>query len=220
MGSEMCIRDSCHDSFGVNTENGGISITGLPTSYVPGQTYDLSLTVTGTNTNGFGFQFMPKSDSGASGSLIAVSSDMGIESDAAEHRGRSSDGSWSFQWTAPSSDEGEITFYASGLATGGSSGSWGDRVYTLSERRSAQVTPVVDPFPHASVDWNASTGGVIFSSAAIDSSGAIYFGSNDNKLHALNADGSNKWTFDAGNWIDSTPAISEDGTLYLSLIHI
>ena len=206
---------SCHSGSGVNTGDGGISVSGLPSSYVPGQTYDLSLTVNGTNSNGFGFQFMPKSLAGASGSLTAVSSDMGIESNAAEHRGRSSDGSWSFQWTAPATDEGEVIFYASGLATGGSSGSWGDSVYTWTERRSAQATPVVVPFPHASADWNSSTGGVIFSSAAVDSSGSIYFGSNDNKLYALNADGSSKWTFSSGNWIDSTPAIGSDGTLYV-----
>ena len=69
-------------------------------------------------------------------------------------------------------------------------------------------------FPHASMDWNASTGGVIFSSPAIDSNGTLYVGSNDNKLHAIDANGSSKWTFTTGNWVDSTPAIGEDGTIY------
>ena len=40
------------------------------------------------------------------------------------------------------------------------------------------------------MDWNASTGGVIFSSPAIGADGSIYIGSNDNKLHAFNPDGS------------------------------
>ena len=61
----------------------------------------------------------------------------------------------------------------------GTSGNDGDYVYTLSQDISAS------PFPHASMDWNASTGGVIFSSPAIGGDGSTYIGSNDNKLHAL-----------------------------------
>ena len=70
-------------------------------------------------------------------------------------------------------------------------------------------------FSHASMDWNATTGGVIFSSPAIAADGSIYIGSNDNMLHAFNADGTNKWTFETGNWVDSTPSIGPDGTIYV-----
>ena len=199
---------SCH-SGNLNTGDGSISISGLPSTYTPGQTYDLALTVLGTNSRGYGFQFMPKVNGITSGSLTALSSDMAIESGAAEHRGTSSSGVWNFQWTAPATDEGTVTFYASGLATGGSSGNGGDYVYTLSQDISAVS------FTHASEEWNASTGGVIFSSPTIGSDGSVYIGSNDNKLHAFNNDGSIKWTFTADNWIDSTPAIASDGTIYV-----
>ena len=40
-------------------------------------------------------------------------------------------------------------------------------------------------------------------------------GSNDNLLHAFNPDGSTKWTFTTSNWVDSTAALSTDGTLYV-----
>ena len=70
-------------------------------------------------------------------------------------------------------------------------------------------------FSHASMDWNATTGGVIFSSPAIAADGSIYIGSNDNMLHAFNADGTNKWSFETGNWVDSTPSIGPDGTIYV-----
>ena len=43
-------------------------------------------------------------------------------------------------------------------------------------------------------EWNSSVGGVIFF-PAIASDGTVYAGSNDNKLHAFNSDGSTKWTF-------------------------
>jgi outer membrane protein assembly factor BamB len=68
---------------------------------------------------------------------------------------------------------------------------------------------------NGSLEWNASAGGVIFSSPAIASDGTVYVGSNDNKLHAFNSNGTNKWTFTTGNWVDSTPAIGPDGTVYV-----
>ena len=117
---------SCHGGNSVNSGDGGISLSGLPTSYVPGQTYNLALTVSGTHARGYGFQLSPKINGNLGGQLTAVSNDMGIESDSAEHRGSSLTGTWNFQWTAPSTDEGSVTFYASGLATGGSSGNDGD----------------------------------------------------------------------------------------------
>ena len=199
---------SCHGG-NLNSGDGSISLSGLPTTYLPGQTYSLTLTVLGTNSRGFGFQLSPKVNGASSGTLSGVKSGMAIESGAAEHQGASLSGVWDFQWTAPATDEGTVTFYASGLATGGTSGNDGDYVYTLSQDISAS------PFPHASMDWNASTGGVIFSSPAIGGDGSTYIGSNDNKLHAFNSDGSPKWTFTAGNWIDSTPAVGSDETIYI-----
>ena len=66
---------------------------------------------------------------------------MAIENGAAEHRGTSSSGVWNFQWTAPATDEGEVSFDASGVVTGGSSGNNGDFVYTLSQNISANSFP-------------------------------------------------------------------------------
>ena len=63
----------------------------------------------------------------------------------------------------------------------------------------------------ASLNWTSPTDGILFSSPTIDSSGKIYIGSNDNKLHAISSlDGSTAWTFTTGNWVDSTPAMSHD----------
>ena len=129
---------SCHTG-NLNNGDGSISISGLPLGYTPGHTYDLALTIAGTNSRGYGFQLLPKANGSVSGSLTAVSSGMEIDSGAAEHRGTSSSGVWNFQWTAPSTDVGNVTFFASGLATGGSSGNDGDFVYTLSTNLPAFV---------------------------------------------------------------------------------
>lgn len=65
------------------------------------------------------------------------------------------------------------------------------------------------------------------SSPTIGADGTIYLGSHKNKVYAINSDGTLKWKFDAGEpvydpiydvWkgILSTPAISEDGTIYIT----
>ncbi|MDC0547403.1 PQQ-binding-like beta-propeller repeat protein [Opitutales bacterium] len=73
-------------------------------------------------------------------------------------------------------------------------------------------TGAANPTTHWETPY--STGGTIFSSPAIATDGTVYIGSNDNKLHAINSDGSAKWTFTTGDWVDSTPAIGADGTVY------
>ena len=62
--------------------------------------------------------------------------------------------------------------------------------------------------------WKFPTGGIIFSSPAVANDGTIYVGSQNNKLNAINSDGSLKWQFTAGDFIDSSPAIGPDGTVY------
>jgi outer membrane protein assembly factor BamB/PKD repeat protein len=66
--------------------------------------------------------------------------------------------------------------------------------------------------------WAYNTGGQVNSSPAIGSDGTIYVGSGGSgsefKLHAVNPDGSGKWTFDCPlAW--SSPAIGLDGTIYI-----
>lgn len=63
--------------------------------------------------------------------------------------------------------------------------------------------------------WKFPTGGIIFSSPAVANDGTIYVGSQNNKLNAINPDGTLKWQFTASDFIDSSPAIGPDGTLYV-----
>jgi len=48
----------------------------------------------------------------------------------------------------------------------------------------------------------------------IDANGTIYVGSSDDMLHAVNPDGTGKWTFMTGHNVVSTPAIGENKVLY------
>jgi len=63
--------------------------------------------------------------------------------------------------------------------------------------------------------WSFTTGDYVFSSPAIGTDGMIYIGSSDNKLYALNPDGSERWNFTTGGLIHSSPAIGSDGTIYV-----
>jgi len=59
--------------------------------------------------------------------------------------------------------------------------------------------------------------GEVESSAVIDSNGIIYFGTmgSDHSLYALYPNGTRKWKYLADDIIWCTPAIADDGTIYI-----
>jgi outer membrane protein assembly factor BamB len=70
---------------------------------------------------------------------------------------------------------------------------------------------------------STATVGSIVSTPAAGPDGTIYIGvevgsatstSASGRLFALNPDGSQKWVFTAPDWVDSTPAIAADGSVY------
>ncbi len=77
------------------------------------------------------------------------------------------------------------------------------------------------PFPlradPASVWTYTEAGGKIDSSPALAWDGTLYVGSDDGFLHAINPDGSQRWTAPSSPAfsIDSTPAVDPDGTVYI-----
>jgi outer membrane protein assembly factor BamB len=60
--------------------------------------------------------------------------------------------------------------------------------------------------------YTLSSGAKIFSAAAIDDAGNLFFGANDGVFYSLDANGNLRWTYTrAGDWIDSSPALTPDG---------
>ncbi|MBU62756.1 MAG: hypothetical protein CMI26_09660, partial [Opitutae bacterium] len=195
---------SCHTGT-ANSDDGNFTIIGLPSFYTPNRTYELNLLLD-KNATGYGFQAIAKSGNDNAGSLTAVTSGMTIDGGYAEHNTPSPTGQWTFKWTAPASDVGMVTFYASGLVADSNGNNGGDSVYTLtvdmnssSSRNIPQVQDLV---------WSQPTGGAIYSSPTIGSDGTVYVGSGDDNLYAFYPDGGVKWTYQAGEWVDSTPAIA------------
>lgn len=58
--------------------------------------------------------------------------------------------------------------------------------------------------------------GSTISPPAISPHGTVYVGGHDKFLHALDRDGALLWKYDAGNFIDSIPAVGRDGTIYVA----
>jgi outer membrane protein assembly factor BamB len=77
-------------------------------------------------------------------------------------------------------------------------------------------------YPNGNLKWSFRAIGQIVSSAVIDSDGTIFFGAGDRftdsaSVYALNPDGSLLWSYEGlPATIYSTPAIGEDGTLYIA----
>jgi len=70
--------------------------------------------------------------------------------------------------------------------------------------------------PQGEVQWTYERDDkvFVFSSPAVASDGTIYVGGYDNLLHAINPDGSPRWTFKTRDVIQSSPSIGTDGTIY------
>ena len=78
-GASNNCTTGCHNSFAVNSGTGGVSITGLPASWVPGQTYPLTVTVTpATGSRAFGFQLSAVDSSNRQAGTFTVGSGMRI----------------------------------------------------------------------------------------------------------------------------------------------
>ena len=69
--------------------------------------------------------------------------------------------------------------------------------------------------PTPILEWRYPTDGAIHSSPSIGTDGTIYFGSNGQRIYALNPDGSLKWSYATGYFVSSSPAIGADGTVYI-----
>jgi len=67
--------------------------------------------------------------------------------------------------------------------------------------------------PKGTLKWAFSTGASIHSSPAV-AGGTVYFGSQDHKLYAIDADtGIKNWEYLTGSWVESSPAVV-NGTVY------
>ena len=74
--------------------------------------------------------------------------------------------------------------------------------------------------PRGEIRWTYETPVRTFasSSPAVASDGTIYVGGMDDRLYAIDRDGSLKWTFKASDRVWSAPSIGRDGTIYFGTL--
>lgn len=142
-GEGTCASGSCHNSFTLNSGPGSVSIsTNIPgNEYTPGSTYQISIKVkqTGQTLFGFGCEVLDGNDQSA-GTFSVTDAARTQQLNATNGRpnlthklngGLSNDSSeFSFNWTAPSSNIGGITFYFTGNAADNSGTRTGDYIYS------------------------------------------------------------------------------------------
>ena len=127
----------CHGGI-ANPVTGWITTNVPPTGYIPGNTYNVTVTATQSGISKFGFECTAE-DAFASkvGTFIIL---MGAQTKLANNNhpvthkaaGTSATGgskSWAFAWTAPATGTGVVTFYAAFNAANGNNSTTGDIIY-------------------------------------------------------------------------------------------
>jgi hypothetical protein len=157
-----CATSGCHDTRPANTGPGQFTIT-APSSYQLGQTYQITVTHRTSEASRlrWGFQLTALTGGGTQAGGIQVTSsttqllsDDGTgflrqyieHSDTGTFPGTQGGASWTFNWVAPSSDVGPVSFYAAGNQANNDGLNTGDEIYTASAMTASAAphgTPVI-----------------------------------------------------------------------------
>ncbi|WP_242084275.1 choice-of-anchor V domain-containing protein [Aestuariivivens sediminis] len=130
----------CTDCHSSNPGNFGLNAsitTNIPiTGYVLGETYIINVLTSSSGASGWGFELTAEKAGGIKVGTYNITGATGspkiITSGGSVTHSNENSNEWSFNWTAPTVDEGDITFYAAVVAANGS-GTGGDQVVTTSE---------------------------------------------------------------------------------------
>lgn len=148
-GENTCVN-SCHNTFALNSGTGSVVVTAanMPNwEYVPGTTYQITATVslTGSVLFGIGLECLTSSGSNAGSlSITDPASTQFLNATVGGNSrrnlvhtlgGGSGTGSkaFTFNWTAPSTNIGAVTFYFAGNASNNNGMGSGDRIYSGSQ---------------------------------------------------------------------------------------
>lgn len=136
--TKACATSGCHvGTNNLNPSTGSLTLSGLPATWTPSQTYPLTITVQRTGTVRFGFQLSAVTDTGnqQAGTLATGGTNQKVVTSAGvqfvEHSSASSVSTWIVNWTAPSSaSAGKVRFNLAANAANGDFNNTGDFIYT------------------------------------------------------------------------------------------
>lgn len=143
-----CNSSGCHSGNSVNDGQATFQLLDVPSSYTPGQTYTIRVSLTRTGLSRFGFQLVALDQNGANVGTLATNdaNTQLIAADPGSWAGRNyiehtragttataaNQSIWAIKWTAPATRGGKITLYAAGNAANNDNGASGDFIYTTS----------------------------------------------------------------------------------------
>ncbi len=151
---QLTCADGCHTGNALNSGDGTLSISGLPAQYALGETYPITVTLDKSGQMRWGFELAALSIQAEQAGTIAVTdadSTQTSTTSSITYIKHTADGtragtvgpkSWTFDWTAPLTDVGEVTLYAAGNAADNNNSSSGDFIYTTSESATVEQTEV------------------------------------------------------------------------------
>ncbi len=151
-GENTCTQ--CHS--GSTMSAVGVIITdfnnGLGNTYVPGQTYDITISGSGSTTNGFQMTSLNSSDAAAGDFIAGTNSELtnGGGKKYINHSASSGISSWTFEWTAPLAGEGDVTFYYAYNKSNNNGTNSGDEIFlgnfTVTEESSLSALNTQEKF--------------------------------------------------------------------------
>ncbi len=140
-GESTCM--DCHVGNDLNAAGGSLMLT-VPQVYTPGQVYDIMVNLSRSGQSRWGFQMTALNENNVRAGTFATAdvNTQLTDKDSKQYIqhtlvGTRNSNQWTFQWTAPTTDVGQITFYAAGNAANDDSGVAGDYIYTQSETSDA-----------------------------------------------------------------------------------
>lgn len=171
---------SCHGDYSLNTAGGSITLTGLPTTYVPGTTYPFSIKIAHATANrtiwGFSIKAVDTLTHAVIGTWTTTNANTSIKgtaggssyelshANAATSAAASSYTYSGLNWTAPAvptAVQARVKFYVAAVAGNNNGSEAGDYVYTTSFTSNQQVVAPPPPactFTYGS--WTTCSGGI------------------------------------------------------------
>lgn len=136
-GEQTCAASGCHTGSPLTSNQFSVGVTGGVSSYVTSTQYNMFVNLSASAPIR-GFQMTAVYGNGSKAGTFSLSNPslttLATGTNGREyvgHNGATSASAWAFRWTAPSTYNGTVYFYASGLAADGDNTSSGDITYTL-----------------------------------------------------------------------------------------
>lgn len=135
----------CHGGT-ANSGSGELLISGVEGTYEPGKTYSITVNINEEMSSKFGFQAIAvdANDMSAGSFTTAMGTELYSDGgdDYIQHASPSTDGEFTFDWTAPEGDVGDITLYVAGNASDGDNKTDGDLIYAATATMTSGSTSV------------------------------------------------------------------------------